>query len=74
MSFKEGLRAFKEQRFEEAIDYLTQYCEEATDKDSFEYWQAQMALAKAYHQTDQIEEAIAICETLKNHIRHSTTI
>ncbi|MGK7933708.1 MAG: zinc metalloprotease HtpX [Microcystaceae cyanobacterium] len=74
MSFKEGLRAFKEQRFEEAIDYLTQYCEEATNKDSFEYCQAQMALAKAYHQTDQIEEAIAICATLKNNIDSQTSL
>lgn len=74
MSLKEGLRAFKEQRFDEAIDYLNQYCQETENKDSFDYIQAQMALVKAYHQTGQLEEAIALCQTLKNHIDSQTSL
>ncbi len=68
MSLAQGLQAFKEQKFDEAIELLSQYCQDATHKDSAEYSQAQMALAKAYHSKGQIEEAIALCQILKNHL------
>ncbi|MGF1497024.1 MAG: ankyrin repeat domain-containing protein [Elainellaceae cyanobacterium] len=67
MSLEVGLTAFKQGRYAEAIEPLQAYCQECRDSEktqSRSYMQAEMGLIKAYQGTQQVEQAIARCQSL----------
>ena len=67
MSFEAGLAAFKQNKFEAAIEQLLLYCQEC-DADgkvtSQKYMQAHIGLAKSYQKLGQFDQAIAHCQGL----------
>ncbi len=64
LSLKEGLKALKEKKYQEAIALLEPIERENIEEKS--YFQSQMGLALAYEKTEQWEKAIAICRDLQN--------
>ncbi|MEB3357671.1 MAG: ankyrin repeat domain-containing protein [Synechococcales bacterium] len=67
MSLEVGLAAFKQGRYAEAIELLQAYCQECRDAgttQSRSYMQAEMGLIKSYQGTQQVEQAIARCQSL----------
>lgn len=64
MSLQAGLEALKQGRYQDAVDFLEQFCLSCSDSRSKEYVQAQMSLVKAYHQLGQTDRAIALCHQL----------
>ncbi len=64
MSLQAGLDALKEGRHRDAIQILRDFSRYYTEPGSKEYFQAQMALVKAYHYAGDTEEAIAIAQEL----------
>ncbi|NET09830.1 MAG: hypothetical protein F6K09_08290 [Merismopedia sp. SIO2A8] len=67
MSFEAGLAAFKQNKFEAAIEQLLLYCHECDTSGkvtSQKYMQAHMGLAKSYQKLGQLDQAIAHCEGL----------
>ena len=61
---QQALEALRQQRYSEAVEQLETLCQEPAQLQSSERKQAQMALVKAYQRAGQLEEAIALCETL----------
>lgn len=77
MSFETGLQAFKQNKFESAIDTLLVYCKEcdAAEKvTSQKYMQAHIGIVKSYQALKQWEQAIAHCQTLTDSQNHPLTI
>ena len=68
MSLNQGLKALKEKRFAQAIELLTQYCQEVTNTSTPQYSNAQMMLVQAYHQNGQLEQALSLCQQLQAHL------
>ncbi len=68
MLLDQGLKALKEKRYSEAIELLTQYCQEVSNTSTPEYSQAQMMLVQAYHQNGLSEQALSLCQQLQAHL------
>ena len=69
MSFEAGLTAFKQNKFEDAIALLQEYCQEcdaAGKVTSQKYMQAHTGIVKSYQQLHQLDKAIAHCQGLTN--------
>ena len=62
--YQEGSLAFKQARYPDAIASLEQFCKETTNRQSKQFFQAQMWLAQAYYRDDRDLHAIALCEQL----------
>jgi Zn-dependent protease with chaperone function len=58
-----GVEALKQQRFADAVQALTAFCQQTTSR-SKEYYQAQMWLVRAYQENGQPDQAIALCQQL----------
>lgn len=66
--FHAGQAALKQRKYAKAVQTLEAYCQHCqVDASSQEYAQVQMWLVKAYQFTDQLEQAIALCQTLAAH-------
>ena len=63
MSLQSGLDALKQKSYQEAIQLLQAFCQNG-DSESADYLKAQMGLVKAYQGAGQLDDAIALCETL----------
>ena len=77
MSFETGLQAFKQNKFEPAIEALLVYCQdcdEAGKVTSQKYMQAHMGIVKSYQALKQWDQAIAHCQTLTESQNHPLTI
>ncbi|MCU0570817.1 MAG: DUF3137 domain-containing protein [Oculatellaceae cyanobacterium Prado106] len=61
-------------RFPEAIAALETYCQHAVESCDRDYAKAQMWLVKAYRGNGQMEDAIALCQTLMNSPDEATQI
>lgn len=59
-----ALHALKQERYSEAINLLEEFCQESSELNSQEYFQAQMALVKAYQNSGCLDKAISLCEQL----------
>lgn len=68
MSLQQGLDALREKHYEEAIAYLSDYCQENANASTPDHSKAQMALIKAYHGNGDFEQAIALCQQLQTHL------
>ncbi|MEB3230809.1 MAG: ankyrin repeat domain-containing protein [Leptolyngbyaceae bacterium] len=67
MSYEAGLAAFQQNKFEDAIAYLLEYCRECDAADavtSQKYMQAHRGIVKCYQQLGQMDQAIAHCQGL----------
>lgn len=64
MSLQAGLDALKEGHYRDAVQILKDFSKYYTEPGSKEYFQAQMALVKAYHYAEDTENAIAIAQEL----------
>lgn len=68
-SYEAGVNAFKQGRYEEAIQVLqsfSQTCQQTGKTNSKLYAQAQMGLVKCYQATRQTQAAIALCRKFAN--------
>lgn len=77
MSFETGLQAFKQNKFEPAIEALLVYCKDCDDTGkvtSQKYMQAHMGIVKSYQALKQWEQAIAHCQSLTTSENHPLTI
>ena len=63
---KAGIDALKHQRYPEAVQLLEAFCHQCQNRQTKEYFQAQMWLAKAYQGNDQLEDAIVLCQQLSS--------
>ncbi|MGI2906893.1 M48 family metalloprotease [Tolypothrix sp. VBCCA 56010] len=66
MSLQSGLDAFKQGRYQEAIELLEEFSRNNFDETSPGYLNAQMWLLKAYQATGKIEKACDLCQRLIN--------
>ncbi|NEQ97576.1 MAG: hypothetical protein F6K30_12785 [Cyanothece sp. SIO2G6] len=67
MSYETGLAAFQQNKFDEAIAHLLEYCQEQDAADavtSQKYMQAHRGIIKCYQQLGQLDDAIAHCQGL----------
>lgn len=64
MSLKFGLKAVEEQRYGEAVELLTYFCENCYDYKSQEYIQAKIGLARAYYGLGERQQVVYICQEL----------
>lgn len=64
MSLKIGLKAVEEQRYQEAIELLTYFCQNCFDYHSQEYIQAKIGLARAHYGLGEREQVVYICQEL----------
>ncbi|MBG1268076.1 zinc metalloprotease HtpX [Nostoc sp. WHI] len=64
MSLQSGLDALKQERYQEAVKLLEQFCRNCVERDSPDYLSAQMSLIKAYQGTGEIEKAKVLCQKL----------
>ncbi|MGK7888130.1 MAG: hypothetical protein AB4042_02275 [Leptolyngbyaceae cyanobacterium] len=67
MSYEAGLAAFQQNKFEDAIAYLSAYCQECDASESVtsqKYMQAHRGIIKCYQQSNQLDQAIAHCQGL----------
>jgi hypothetical protein len=64
MSLQSGLDAFKQGRYQEAIQLLEEFSRNCVDEISPGYLNAQMWLLKAYQATGEIEKARELCQQL----------
>jgi uncharacterized Tic20 family protein len=56
--------ALQQARYDEAIAYLERFCQETVNRQSKQFFQAQMWLIQAYHKDHKDLHAIALCEQL----------
>ncbi len=63
-ALQNALQALRERQYAEAVILLEEFCQGEARPQSQAYLQAQMALVKAYQQNGQLEQAIALCQTL----------
>lgn len=66
MSLQAGLDALQAGRYHDAVQILKDFSQYYTETGSKEYFQAQMALVKAYHYSEETEKAIALAQELSN--------
>ncbi|WP_299491683.1 zinc metalloprotease HtpX [Acaryochloris sp. IP29b_bin.137] len=64
-SLQTALQALKQERYPEAIRLLEEFCQENSELHSPEYFQAQMALVKAYQNSGCLDKALSLCEQLQ---------
>jgi Zn-dependent protease with chaperone function len=64
MSLQSGLEAYQEKRYQEAVEFLEEFCRTCDDRTSSDYLTAQMWLVKAYRATGQNERAFELCNQL----------
>jgi uncharacterized Tic20 family protein len=62
--YQNGSLAFKQARYPDAIASLEQFCKETTNRQSKQFFQAQMWLIQAYYRDHRDLHAIALCEQL----------
>lgn len=62
--FQKGSHAFKQARYADAIASLERFCQETVNRQSKQFFQAQMWLIQAYHKDHKDLHAIALCEQL----------
>jgi len=58
-----GMEALQQQRFPDAVQFLTTCCDQSVPG-SKDYYQAQMYLVRAYQDNGQAEAAIALCQQM----------
>lgn len=63
----EGITACKAGNYTQAVKYLEGYCQSNSEYHAQDYIAAQMWLVKAYQETRQENQAIALCQQLTNH-------
>jgi Zn-dependent protease with chaperone function len=64
MSLQSGLDAYQEKRYQEAVEFLEEFCRTRSDRSSSDYLTAQMWLVKAYRATGENERARELCNQL----------
>jgi Zn-dependent protease with chaperone function len=64
MSLQSGLEAYQEKRYQDAVEFLEEFCRTCDDRTSSDYLTAQMWLVKAYRATGQNERAFELCNQL----------
>ncbi|MDX5437458.1 MAG: outer membrane protein assembly factor BamD, partial [Pontibacter sp.] len=62
--YQAGALALKQAQYDEAIAALERFCKETVNRQSKQFFQAQMWLIQAYHKDHQDLHAIALCEQL----------
>ena len=62
--YQNGSQALKQARYADAIACLERFCKEAVNRQSKQFFQAQMWLIQAYHKDHKDLHAIALCEQL----------
>lgn len=62
--YQNGSQALKQARYEDAIACLERFCKETVNRQSKQFFQAQMWLIQAYHKDQKDLHAIALCEQL----------
>jgi uncharacterized Tic20 family protein len=62
--YQHGALALKQAHYAEAISTLERFCKETVNRQSKQFFQAQMWLIQAYHKEHQDLHAIALCEQL----------
>lgn len=62
--YQNGSQALKQAHYEEAIACLERFCKETVNRQSKQFFQAQMWLIQAYHKDHKDLHAIALCEQL----------
>ena len=62
--YQHGALALKQARYDDAIACFERFCQEAINRQSKQFFQAQMWLAQAYHKDQKDLHAIALCEQL----------
>jgi uncharacterized Tic20 family protein len=62
--YQSGVLALKQAHYAEAIAALETFCKETANRQSKQFFQAQMLLVQAYHKEHQDLHAIALCEQL----------
>jgi Zn-dependent protease with chaperone function len=66
MSLQSGLEAYQEKRYQDAVEFLEEFCRTCDDRTSSDYLTAQMWLVKAYRATGQNERAFELCNQLSS--------
>jgi Zn-dependent protease with chaperone function len=64
MSLQSGLDAFQEERYQDAVKILEQFCRNCADQNSSDYLSAQMWLTKSYFGAGEVEKAAIMCQKL----------
>ena len=62
--YQHGALALKQARYDDAIACLERFCQEAVNRQSKPFFQAQMWLVQAYYKDQKDLHAIALCEQL----------
>ncbi|MEM6437119.1 MAG: outer membrane protein assembly factor BamD, partial [Cyanobacteria bacterium P01_D01_bin.115] len=62
--YQNGALALKQARYDDAITNLERFCKAVINRQSKEFFQAQMWLIQAYHKDQKDLHAISLCEKL----------
>lgn len=62
-----GITACKADNYIEAVKYLEEYCQRNSENHTQDYITAQMWLVRAYQESGQATEAIALCQQMTQH-------
>ncbi|WP_013323493.1 M48 family metalloprotease [Gloeothece verrucosa] len=67
MLLEDGIKALQQQQFSQAVELLEDYCKRIANKNTPNYIQAQIALARAYRGNNQREQAFTLGQALQKH-------